>query len=281
MVDFAELPAPPGTRFGPVRLVAETGSTNADLLARAGAGERAGSVLVTDHQRAGRGRQQRTWHDEPGNSLLVSVLLRPDPAQAPLLPLVAGLAAVDAVAAILDEVAHDATPAAKPEIDPRAGRRAGLKWPNDVLIAGLGERKLAGILAEATSTGAAPGNDPSSLAVVVGMGLNLRWVSQPPAEIERRLVTMAEVAGAPVDRDRVLDRFLVGLEHWLGALEADEPVLESYRQVCLTIGRQVRFASVGTVYEGEAVGVSDAGSLIMELADGSRVELTAGDAHHV
>ncbi|MEL6982537.1 MAG: biotin--[acetyl-CoA-carboxylase] ligase [Actinomycetota bacterium] len=270
MVDFAELPAPPGTRFSPVRLVAETGSTNADLLERAGAGERAGSVLVTDHQRAGRGRQQRVWHDEPGNSLLVSVLLRPEPSQAPLLPLVTGLAAVDAVARTLEQAADG------PGSVPPAGRQAGLKWPNDVLVPALGERKLAGILAEATSSGPS-----SSLAVVVGMGLNLRWMTPPPAEIERRLVTLTEVVGGPVDRDQVLGHFLVALESWLQALDGGRPVLDAYREACLTLGRQVRFTSVGTVHEGQAVAVSDTGSLILESADGDRVELNAGDAHHV
>lgn len=271
MVDFAELPAPPGTRFSPVRLVAETGSTNADLLERAGAGERAGSVLVTDHQRAGRGRQRRVWHDEPRNSLLVSVLLRPEPTQAPLLPLVTGLAAVDAVARTLEQATDRSDSVRPPE------RQAGLKWPNDVLVPGLGERKLAGILAEATSSGAST----SSFAVVVGMGLNLRWMTPPPAEIERRLVTLTDVVGGPVDRDQVLGHFLVALESWLQALEAGRPVLDAYREACLTIGRQVRFTSVGTVHEGRAIAVSETGSLILESADGDRVELNAGDAHHV
>lgn len=269
MVAFAELPPPPATRFGPVRLVAETGSTNADLLARAAAGDPEGSVLVTDHQRAGRGRQRRVWHDEPGNSLLVSVLLRPPAESASLLPLVAGLAATDAVAALAGD-----------------GHQAGLKWPNDVLVPTLGERKLAGILAEASSsssgtpgTSGPPGR--SGLAVVVGMGMNLRWLTPPPAEIERRVVTLTEMAGRPVERDLVLERYLVAFERWLRALETGEPVLDAYRQRCLTIGRRVRFTSIGNEYDGQAVEVTDRGTLLLETSDGERVELSAGDAHHV
>lgn len=257
MVEFAELPQPSGTRFGPVRLVAETGSTNADLLASAAAGEPEGSVLVTDHQRTGRGRQQRVWHDEPGNSLLVSILLRPRADAAPLLPLIAGLAATDAVATLAGAEHH-----------------VGLKWPNDVLVPSHGERKLAGILAEAATSGA-------GLAVVVGMGMNLRWLRQPPVEIERRVVTLTEVVGAAVDRDLVLDRYLGAFERWLVALERGEPVLEVYRERCLTLGRVVRFASVDTEHHGTAVEVTDRGTLVLVTTAGERVELSAGDAHHV
>ncbi len=257
MVEFAELPPPPGTRFGPVSLVAETGSTNADLLASAGAGASEGSVLVTDHQRTGRGRQQRVWHDEPGSSLLVSILLRPRAENAPLLPLVAGLAATDAVASLTG-----------------ADHQAGLKWPNDVLVPSRDERKLAGILAEATTSG-------GGLAVVVGMGMNLRWRTPPPTEIERRVVTLTELVGAAVDRNLVLDRYLSAFDRWLLALEGGEPVLEVYRERCLTLGRVVRFASVDTEHHGTAVEVTDRGTLVLETVEGERVELSAGDAHHV
>jgi len=257
MVEFAELPPPPESRFGPVRLVAETGSTNADLLARAIAGEPEGSVLVTDHQRTGRGRQQRVWHDEPGSSLLVSILLRPPAEVAPLLPLVAGLAATDAVAALAD-----------------TEHQVGLKWPNDVLVPSLGERKLAGILAEAATSAA-------GLAVVVGMGMNLRSLTPPPVEIERRVVTLTEIIGAAVDRDLVLGRYLEAFDRWLLALESGEPVLEPYRERCLTLGRVVRFVSVDTEHHGTAVEVTDRGTLVLETMAGERVELNAGDAHHV
>ncbi|MEM9561189.1 MAG: biotin--[acetyl-CoA-carboxylase] ligase [Actinomycetota bacterium] len=268
MTEFAVLPTPSGTRFRPVRLVAETGSTNADLLAAAQAGQAEGAVLVTDHQTAGRGRQQRVWHDEPGGSLLVSVLLRPDRRLAPLVPLVTGLAAVDAVA----EIGH--------------GVEVGLKWPNDVLSSEPAERKLAGILAEAT-TGAGPApsatagaGSESAMAVVVGMGLNLRWVTAPPDEVVDRAVTLEELAGAPIDRDALLDAFLRGLERWYGELERGGPVLDRYRARCVTIGREVRFVTSTGEVRGRAVGVAASGTLLLDTGRGT-VELHAGDAHHV
>lgn len=276
MVGFAELPPPPGTRFATVRLVAETGSTNADLLAEASTGAPEGLVLVTDHQRAGRGRQRRVWHDEPGSSLLVSVLLRPAVATAPLIPLVTGLAAVDAVG---DVVGRDRLGSGGDDLAPGADRVVGLKWPNDVLAPGHGERKLAGILAEAATPPDRHGEP--RLVVVVGMGMNLRWGTPPPDEVAARAVTLTEIAGRPVDRDEVLTRFLVGLERWLSALEAGEPVLDAYRSACLTLGRIVRFTTAGGEYRGTAVDISPGGTLLLETGDGEVVELNAGDAHHV
>src|SRR3954452_9704987 len=122
-----------GTRFGDVRWVDETGSTNADALALARQGAPEGIVLVADHQTAGRGRQGRTWEAPAGASLLTTILLRPPAAVAGLVTMAVALAASDAVADV-------------------AGFEPRLKWPNDLVWPGDGSapaRKLAGILAEA------------------------------------------------------------------------------------------------------------------------------------
>lgn len=126
-----------------VTVVPQTGSTNADLLAEARAGAAEGLVLVAEEQTAGRGRLGRSWSAPPGAGLIFSVLLRPagvPPTRLGWLPLLTGVAVASAV--------RDQT-----------GLPASLKWPNDVLV---GERKLAGILAEAHGD-----------AVVVGVGLNI------------------------------------------------------------------------------------------------------------
>ncbi len=157
-----------------VRHVAETGSTNDDLLAaveRGSAGHR--SALATDHQTAGRGRLDRRWEAPPGANLLVSLAFTEGVGDPAHLVQRVGVAAVDAVRALVDEA-----------------DLVGLKWPNDVL---LGDAKLAGILAaRSASTG----------AVVVGIGLNTSW-SPPggadlggtvhPAEVLERLLGVLEV----------------------------------------------------------------------------------------
>ena len=153
-----------GTRFTDVRWTSGTGSTNADALALARDGAPEGVVVVADHQTAGRGRRDRHWVAPPRGSLLVSVLLRPPAALAGS----ASMAAAVAMAVAVEQVA---------QVEP------GLKWPNDLVVdTADGERKLAGILAEADwpagSTISAGYRAPAAhdrAVVVVGVGVNVSW----------------------------------------------------------------------------------------------------------
>ncbi|MGH3562034.1 MAG: biotin--[acetyl-CoA-carboxylase] ligase, partial [Mycobacterium sp.] len=135
----------PGLPWRRLDVVDETGSTNADLLARATAGEDIdGVVLIAEYQTSGRGRLGRHWSAPPRTQLALSVGVGADAVSTSgwgWLPLATGVATADALAEV-------------------AGIEAGLKWPNDVVV---GEGKLAGILAEA----AAP-----KPVIVVGLGLN-------------------------------------------------------------------------------------------------------------
>jgi BirA family biotin operon repressor/biotin-[acetyl-CoA-carboxylase] ligase len=133
---------PPGWH---VRHVAETGSTNADLLAAAAAGAPDRSVLVAGHQTAGRGRLDRTWIAPPNVNLLVSLLFRDLPPHPTTLMHRVGVAAVEACRRV-------------------GGVEAVLKWPNDLVVA---ERKLAGVLAQH-----GPG------CIVVGVGVNIGWAPE-------------------------------------------------------------------------------------------------------
>ena len=147
----AERAVRPGALWREIEVVESTGSTNADLLARALRGEPEGTVLAAEEQRAGRGRMGRTWTSPPRAALTFSLLLKPavPPARRGWLPLLTGVAVAAAVTKV-------------------TGVETGLKWPNDLLAA---DAKLAGILAEAAGD-----------TVVVGIGLN---VSTEPAEFPR------------------------------------------------------------------------------------------------
>ena len=138
---------PPGWS---VWYVPETGSTNADLVAAA---ERLPdrTVLVTDHQTAGRGRLDRRWDAPAGANLLVSVLIRSVPADAGELTRRLGLAVVRTARV-------------------HGHGEVGLKWPNDVLLDGS---KLAGILAQRAPTG----------PVVIGVGVNVGWAPDGAARL--------------------------------------------------------------------------------------------------
>jgi BirA family biotin operon repressor/biotin-[acetyl-CoA-carboxylase] ligase len=246
-----------------VDIVASTGSTNADLLARAGldAGFAEGQVLVAEEQTAGRGRLGRSWASVPGASLTFSVLLRPAPVpggRRGWLPLITGVAVASAVRAV-------------------AGVDAVLKWPNDVLV---GERKLAGILAE---------QSPDGSAVVIGTGLNVATPADAlPASPAGLPATSLLVEGAPVSRDALLVALLGQLERWYLAFRADpDPVrtgvLDAYRSLSATLGQAVRVEMpAGRVVTGVARDVDPDGRLLVQETGATVITpVSAGDVIHV
>jgi BirA family biotin operon repressor/biotin-[acetyl-CoA-carboxylase] ligase len=190
----------------------------------------------------------------PGSSLLVSVVLRPDPGWGPAAPvtLACGLAAADACA--------DA-----------AGLRPRLRWPNDLVS---GDRKLGGILAEAVAGG------PVAPAVVLGLGVNLCWPSGVPDELAAVAVAVEDVTGRPVDRWEVLGAFLGRLEERYAALGdavGRRRLLDAYRRACETLGRAVRATLPGGgAVEGTAVDVDDDGRLVV-VSGRTTTVLSAGD----
>ncbi|GAA3116701.1 biotin--[acetyl-CoA-carboxylase] ligase [Planomonospora alba] len=244
----------PGGLWSEITVVGRTGSTNADLARAAREGARQGAVLVAESQVAGRGRLGRVWTAPPRSGLTFSVLLRPDPpaARQGWLPLLVGLAAASAVRRV-------------GEVDAR------LKWPNDLLV---GERKLAGVLAERVDG-----------AVVVGVGLN---VSLRAGELPVPTATsLAVEEAACTDRDPLLRAVLREIEthyrEWSEAGgDADACGLRAaYLAASATVGRRVRVELPGErVLTGRAAGVDPAGHLVV-AAQGREHVLSAGDVVHV
>lgn len=249
---------------GRLDVVPHTGSTNADLLA-AVAGEPDAyphlSVLVTDDQRSGRGRLDRTWTAPPGAALAISVLVRVTgiPAdQRGWVPLIAGAAMTRA---LRGQFAPDAAD---------GGSRVGLKWPNDVLIDGA---KVCGILSQML-----PG-EPD--AIVVGAGVNTRMT---PGQLPVPTATSLAIVGADVDLDRLLADYLQGLRRMLAAAVSAAGgvgVRAEVRELCATLGSEVRVMLPDErTLEGRATGLDEAGRLIVAVG-GESVPVAAGDVIHV
>jgi BirA family transcriptional regulator, biotin operon repressor / biotin---[acetyl-CoA-carboxylase] ligase len=255
----------PGGLWREIEVVPSTGSTNADLLARALAGEPEGVLLAAEEQTAGRGRMGRTWTSPPYTALTFSLLLHPavPPARRGWLPLLTGVA----VAAAVTEV---------------TGVETRLKWPNDVLAGHVlaGEGKLAGILAETAGD-----------AVVVGIGLN---VSTEPAELPgpgpgALPATSLRAAGATaLNREKLLLAILACFERWYRAWrqaggDPDRSGLrEEYVSKSATIGRPVRAELPGgQALSGPAVGVDSDGRLLVRVSPGSAVPVAAADVVHL
>jgi BirA family biotin operon repressor/biotin-[acetyl-CoA-carboxylase] ligase len=254
--------------------VAETGSTNADLMELARQGEREGIVLVADHQTAGRGRAGRSWTMPPGAGLLLSVLLRPPAAVMELTTMAVAVAAAAAVETV-------------------AGFAPRLKWPNDLVWPGDGsgsDRKLAGILAEAdwpaSSSISAGWKAPAPgerAVVVVGIGLNVAWPTELPEDLADVAVAINHVVDTPVDREDLVIALLSELGPRYAALVAGEraALLDEWRARSATLGRRVRIELGPDDVDGTAVDVTDDGRLVVDTLAGERRTFAVGDIVHL
>jgi BirA family biotin operon repressor/biotin-[acetyl-CoA-carboxylase] ligase len=250
----------PGGLWNSLRVVAETGSTNSDLVAEAARGAAAGAVLVAEEQTAGRGRLERRWSAPARSGIFLSMLLRPDGAPKQRwgwLPLLVGVSAASA-------------------ISQAAGVEVRLKWPNDLLVGVDGEeRKLGGILAELAGD-----------AVVVGIGLN---VSLREDELPVPGAGSLVLAGAAVtDREILLRALLRTFDElyadWAGAAGDPEAsgLRAAYAAQCATLGRSVRVELPGgRELLGEAVAVDGDGRLVVRDGAGEERAVGAGDVLHV
>jgi len=246
----------PGRPWRQLDVVTETGSTNADLIARAeGGADIDGSVLLAEYQNAGRGRHGRQWSAPPRAQIALSVGV--GGASVPRsgwgwLPLATGVAVADALTA-------------------ECGVAVGLKWPNDVLVDG---GKLAGILAEV----AAP-----TPVIVLGLGLN---VSLTADEAPDPVATSLLMLGSPaIDRNtlarKILAELALRIDAWRSAGGADGALIADYQHYSLTLGSRVRAVLPGgREVVGTAHTVDETGRLCIDTG-GETVAISAGDITHL
>ena len=246
----------PGRALRSIEVVDSTGSTNADLLARHGAGEDIdGVVLIAEHQSAGRGRNGRSWSTPPRSQIALSLgvdAARLAPAGWGWLPLLTGVAVVDAVAAT-------------------TGIAAGLKWPNDILV---GERKLGGILAEV----AAP--DP---VIVVGLGLNvtLRADEAPDARATSLLMLGSTMTDRSALLGAILAEWTARIDRWRASGGGDPTLMDDYRRRSVTLGTRVRAELPGgREIIGTATDLDELGQLHIDTGAQS-IAVAAGDITHL
>lgn len=241
-----------------VRSFKEIDSTNTYLIEEAKQGARDGLVATAAFQTAGRGRQGRTWEAPEGSALLVSALLRPvmSPDEAHL---VATAVALSARAAI----------------EQLSGLRASLKWPNDLVVEAA---KIAGILGEIAPD--APGGSDGSIAVVVGIGVNLSTEGPPEA---KGTSVLAQTGSAP-SPDELLDQFLAELSTRRSMLDEPEgraALLAEARSLMSTLGSQVRVTRQDSILEGKALELTDGARLIVLDDAGERHVISVGDLIHL
>ena len=181
-------PSPHGTPFARrIYHFFKIDSTNTVAMRLGEEGEPHGAVVLAEEQTAGRGRAGRSWISEKSAGIYCTVLLRPpiSPAHAPLLTLVAGLAARDAAAEELD-IAPD------------------IRWPNDLLVRG---RKFWGILTEMHA-------EPDRVHyAVVGIGINVNQTKMP-GELGEVATSLRMETGKVHSRLELLIRLLRHLDRY-------------------------------------------------------------------
>jgi BirA family biotin operon repressor/biotin-[acetyl-CoA-carboxylase] ligase len=206
-----------------------------------------GDVFVTEYQSAGRGRLNRTFEATESSALLFSLYLEPkrDKLEWSAIPLLAGLSLVNALSNL------DGKKVSK------------LKWPNDLLI---GDKKVAGILAEARGEG-----------VIVGIGLN---IEMDKSELPIHAATSLKIESfAELNRNVILPEILKSLALTFQLWESgSKVVLEQYRQVSSTLGKEVEVhLPSGEILNSRATGITELGELM--LASGARINV--GDVIHL
>ena len=243
------------TAWRSIEVHPEVASTNALAVAAA----RPWSVIVAEHQTAGRGRLDRSWQAPRGASLTFSATVPAPPGAPGWVPLLAGLATAEALTAV-------------------SGLSTTLKWPNDVLVPAAADRKVAGILCEYR-----PPQPGVGALVVIGIGIN---VHQSEQELPVPTATSLALAGAhDVDRHTLLVAVLRRLADRYAAVLAGagdaEQVHAAYRAACATIGSRVRLQrSDAPDVDATAIGVDDEGALLVDDGTGLRA-YAAGDVVHL
>lgn len=214
----------------------ELGSTNDEARRLAEAGAEHGTVVLADHQEAGRGRRGAVWASDPGDGLLFSLIVRPDYPRKfwSRLALASGLGMVHALRQQWQIPAE-------------------IKWPNDIYMAG---RKCAGILVESQDGFA-----------VVGVGLN---VADSPGGDDS--TSLSEQLGEELSREEVLVALLDGLieeAKYCGCSFSHQ--VARMRSLCWLTGKEITFRSNQDQVEGRALGIGDEGDLIVEVGGQPRL----------
>jgi BirA family biotin operon repressor/biotin-[acetyl-CoA-carboxylase] ligase len=224
-------------------------STNTLALGLAEHGADEGSIVAADMQTAGRGRLGRGWASPAGAGIYASVVLRPSLRIVPLMTMAAGVAIAEGIAAA-------------------TGLQATLKWPNDLYAGG---RKLGGILAEG-----------GSKHVVVGFGINVLQASMP-TDVALRATSIARELGREVDRGLVLAECLAAMWRRYQDLEEhrEAGVLNAWRSgAAPMMGKAIEWDHEGTTESGRAVGIDEAGALLMDTGGGI-IRIVSGEVRWI
>ena len=232
----------------------ETESTNEDAKYLAEEGMDHGSLVVADAQTGGKGRRGRSWVSPAGESISMSLLLRPDfsPDKASMLTLLMAVSVAEVISGLYQDL------------------KVSIKWPNDVLV---NERKVCGILTEMSA-------EPDFIHhVIIGVGVNVNQTHFPP-EVEEIATSIRLAHGEMIDRAQIIVNVMSYFEYYYGIFAERLDVsdfVHIYDSYLINRGRRVRVLDPKGEYEGTAQGINDKGELIVNLPDGSSTTVASGE----
>ena len=231
-------------------------STNDEALKQAKLGAGEGLCVVARQQTAGRGRYGRTWVSERDAGLYLSLVLRPklEMRDLSLITLMAGVSLHDT----LEEF----------------GIKPDIKWVNDLLVNG---KKIAGILAETTETS-------DGIAVVLGIGLNLKSANFPP-ELVATATSLEDTSPVRFSRDQLIEVLTKHVEENYGVLQnagGSAKIIEQWScRSSYSSGKTVRVVMENETIVGITEGLEPNGALRLRRSDGTAVTIQTGDVEQI
>lgn len=231
---------------------AEIDSTNTKAMKLAEEGAPHGTIVVTDHQKNGRGRRGRTWESPAGEAIAMTFLLRPkiDPNNASMLTLIAAMA-----------VARG--------IEDETGLKAGIKWPNDVII---NRKKVSGILTEMSAQADYVNH------IVVGIGINVH-IDEVPEELKNIATSIFLELGIKINRAALIERICEYFEAYFEVFLQTEDlsaISKQYDAYMVNRNQPVKVLDPKDTYEGTARGITTRGELLVDTWE-SRKLVSSGE----
>jgi len=204
-----------------------------------------GTVIMADHQYAGRGQQGNKWHSEPGLNLTCSILLYPeflDVSSQYLLNMAVCVAVRDAANSILKE-------------------GVVIKWPNDIYYS---DKKLGGILIENTISG------QRYKSAIIGIGVNVNQEYFGEDQV-KAAISFREILG----RESAVDDLLKLISHhlevqYMRLRDSVDSLTDDYHNGLYRLGTPTLFEGSGKIFEATIKGVSNSGKLILQTTQGVR-----------
>jgi len=232
----------------------ETTSTN-DYAKKIANDHKDGTVVIAEKQTAGKGRRGRLWDSSYGEGIWMSLLLKPDMVPTDAI-LITQIAAVAVAEGIKNAVGHDTK----------------IKWPNDIVI---NKKKVCGILAEIS------GEIDYLNYIVVGIGINVNQTTESfHDEVRDKATSLKIVTSEKVDRQKVLVSVLKSFNYYYDEFVKKHllgEMLQKCEDYSATIGNRVKVISNIETIEGEAIGLTESGALIIKLDNGEEKEIIAGE----